>query len=54
MCCREEPDSRPDDDLIPTSLEIGTKPLDLAGLGRIQISALKTSLRTDKFPPARC
>lgn len=54
MCCREEPVSSPDDDLIPTSLEIGTKPLDLEGLGRIQLSALKTSLRTDKFPPARC
>lgn len=52
MCCREEPDSSLDDDLIPTSLEIGTKPLDLEGLGLKRLSADRTSLRTDKFPPS--
>lgn len=32
MCCREERNMSLDDDLIPTSLEIGTKLLDLATL----------------------
>lgn len=36
--------------LIPTSLEIGTKPLDLEGLGRKRLSGSITSLRTDKVP----
>lgn len=52
MCCREEPDSSSDDDLIPTSLEIGTKPLDLEGLVLKRLSGIRTSLRTAKFPPS--
>ena len=50
MCCREEPEpnSSPDDDLIPTSLEIGTKPLDLETLARNKLSVRRTSLRTEE------
>lgn len=46
MCCREEPDLSPDDDLIPTSLEIGTKPLDLATLVYNRLSGTRTSLHS--------
>lgn len=49
LCCREQPAARLDDS-IPPSLEIGTKPLDLAGLGRKQLSVSRTSLRTEVFP----
>lgn len=49
MCCLEEPNSSPEDDLIPTSLEIGTKPLGLATLVPHRFSVKSTSLRTEEF-----
>lgn len=53
MCCREEPEpnSSPDDDLIPTSLEIGTKPLDLATLGQNEPSVSRNAARYRSGPP---
>lgn len=44
MCCREQRNMSLDDDLIPTSLEIGTKPLDLATLVHTRLSWRRTPL----------
>lgn len=44
MCCREERNMSLDDDLIPTSLEIGTKLLDLATLVHTRLSWSRMSL----------